>query len=53
MQMIGILMGLVGALAAFVLQIVILLKYKKNAEKLCSLRLLPEDSRHDKSGNMI
>lgn len=53
MQMIGILMGLVGAMAAFVLQIVILLKYKKNAEKLCSLRLLPEDSPHDKSENMV
>ena len=36
--------GLVGALAAFVIQIVILLKYKKNAGKLCSLRLIPEES---------
>ena len=44
MQMIGVVIGLVGALAAFVLQIVILLKYKKNAGKLCSLRLLPEES---------
>lgn len=40
MQMIGIIIGLVGAIAAFVIQIVILLKFKKNAEKLCSLRLL-------------
>lgn len=44
MQMIGVTIGLVGALAAFVIQIVILLKYKKNAGKLCSLRLIPEES---------
>ncbi len=44
MQMIGIIIGIVGALAAFVMQIAILLKYKKNAGKLCSLRLLPEES---------
>ena len=44
MQMIGAVIGLVGALAAFVIQIVILLKYKKNAGKLCSLRLIPEES---------
>ena len=44
MQMIGVVIGLVGALAAFVIQIVILLKYKKNAGKLCSLRLIPEES---------
>ena len=44
MQMIGVVIGLVGALAAFVIQIVILLKYKKNAGKLCSLRLIPEEA---------
>ena len=44
MQSIGIIIGLVWSLAAFVVQIMILLKYKKNAEKLCSLRLLPEAS---------
>ena len=38
-QMIGAGMGIVVALAAFVIQIVILVKHKKNAEKLCSLRL--------------
>lgn len=43
-QSIGIIIGLVWSLAAFVVQIAILLKYKKNAEKLCSLRLLPEAS---------
>lgn len=43
MQMIGICIGLVCALAAFILQIVVLLKCKKNAEKLCSLHLLPEE----------
>ena len=42
MQMIGIIIGLGGALAAFVIQIAILLKYKRNAEKLCSLRLRDE-----------
>lgn len=44
MQMIGVVIGLAGALAAFVLQITILLKYKKHAGKLCSLRLLTEES---------
>ena len=44
MQSIGIIIGLVWSLAAFVVQIMILLKYKKNAGKLCSLRLLPEES---------
>ena len=39
MQMIGAGIGIVVALAAFVIQIVILVKHKKNAEKLCSLRL--------------
>lgn len=43
MQAIGLCIGLAGALAAFVLQIVVLLKCKKTAEKLCSLRLLPEE----------
>ena len=43
-QGIGVIIGLGWSLAAFVLQIVILLKYKKNAGKLCSLRLLPEES---------
>ncbi|MDY6296499.1 MAG: PrsW family glutamic-type intramembrane protease, partial [Schwartzia succinivorans] len=38
-QMIGAVTGIIVALAAFVIQIVILVKHKKNAEKLCSLRL--------------
>ena len=42
MQLIGLAVGIVGALAAFIVQILILLKCKKNAERLCSLRLLPE-----------
>ena len=40
MQMIGAAAGVIVALAAFVMQIVILIKYRKNAEKLCSLRLM-------------
>lgn len=43
LQAVGLCIGLAGALAAFVLQIMVLLKCKKSAEKLCSLRLLPEE----------
>ena len=38
-QWIGLGIGLAGILAAFVFQIMILLKFKKNAQKLCSMRL--------------
>ena len=41
LQMIGVCLGLAGLLAAIAIQIAVLLKYRKNAEKLCSLRLLP------------
>ena len=42
-QLIGVGIGLLGILAAFVFQIMMLLKIKKNATKLCSLRLTSEE----------
>ena len=50
LEMIGGIIGIVGVIVMFVIQIVVLVRFKKNTEKYCAMSLLPQNSEVSDAG---